>query len=124
MLQSRRRSLLSLVAARLLAGCGDGPAGTGGTPPLSATVNVGNIFFQSVHNASMDPAIDTVATGGTITWTWTETGTHTVRFDDGGFAESPTSCFSARQPVDPVIWDPTLPTSGSMASGCPRSAPA
>jgi hypothetical protein len=75
--------------AFLLAGCGDGPAGTGETPPSSVAINVGNVFFRSVHNGSTDPALDTVAAGGTVTWTWIETGTHSVRFDDASLPESP-----------------------------------
>jgi plastocyanin len=82
------RWLLPCLAV-LLAGCGDGPAGTGENPPSSATLNVGNVFFQSVHNGSMHPAVDTVAAGGTVTWTWIETGTHSVRFDDAGLPEGP-----------------------------------
>ena len=81
--------LLSLASIILLAGCGDGPAGTGEPPPAIASVNVANILFQSVRNQSNDPAIDTVAIGGTVTWTWIEAGTHTVRFADPGFTESP-----------------------------------
>jgi len=104
MIPLRTTSLISLVSAILLAGCGDGPAGTGGPPPPTASIDVGNIFFQSVRNESTDPAIDTVATGGTVTWTWVEAGTHTVRFGDAGFPESPTfvdggSVFSMPFPV-------------------------
>jgi plastocyanin len=35
---------------------------------------VGNIFFRSGHNASANPAVDTVAVGGTVTWTWANAG--------------------------------------------------
>jgi plastocyanin len=87
MMRSHRWSLVGL--AFLLAGCGDGPAGTGETPPSSVAVDVGNIFFQSARNGSMDPAVDTVAAGGTVTWTWIEAGTHTVRLEDAGLPESP-----------------------------------
>ena len=47
------------------------------------SVTVGNIFFQSGHNGTMNPAVDTVPVGTTVTWTWTNTGseTHTVRSD-------------------------------------------
>jgi plastocyanin len=31
---------------------------------------VGDIFFQSGHNGSRNPAVDTVAVNGTVTWTW------------------------------------------------------
>jgi plastocyanin len=31
---------------------------------------VGDIFFASGHNGSRNPAVDTVAVNGTVTWTW------------------------------------------------------
>lgn len=112
MMQPRPRRLLSLVSATLLASCGDGPAGSGETPPPTATVNVANILFQSARNGSTDPAIDTVATGGTVTWTWTEAGTHTVRFDDAGFPESP--AFSD----DGSVFSTSFPDAGSYTYDC------
>lgn len=111
MIHSRGWSLLSLVSATLLAGCGDGPAGTGATPP-AASVNVANILFQSVRNQSMDPAIDTVAAGGTVTWTWTEAGIHTVRFDDPGLPESP--AFGD----DGSVFSMPFPTPGTYTYDC------
>jgi plastocyanin len=49
--------------------------------PTVADVLVGNIFFTSDQNSSSDPAVDTVAVGGTVTWTWGVTGIaqHSVR---------------------------------------------
>jgi plastocyanin len=41
--------------------------------PTSAAVRVGNILFASNRNGTMNPAVDTVAVGGTVTWTWTST---------------------------------------------------
>jgi plastocyanin len=38
------------------------------------SVIVGDIFFQSGHNGTKNPAQDTVAVGQTVTWTWTNTG--------------------------------------------------
>lgn len=111
-MRSRRWSLLPLALASLLAGCGDGPAGTGETPPSSATVNVGNVFFQSVHNGSMDPAIDTVAVQGTVTWTWTEIGTHSVRFDDPALPESPEFTESGS------VYSVAFPAAGSYGYDC------
>lgn len=57
-----------------------GDAG-GGTAPPAAAVSVGNNVFKSGHNGSANPAVDTVAAGGTVTWTWANTGgvQHTVR---------------------------------------------
>jgi plastocyanin len=48
--------------------------------PTTASVTVGNIFFRSDRN-STEPAVDTVAVGGTVTWNWVNTGAepHSVR---------------------------------------------
>ena len=61
-------------------GTGTGGGGTGGhtsggTPTSGdVAVIVGNIFMQSGQNGSVNPAVDTVAVGGSVTWTWTNTG--------------------------------------------------
>lgn len=39
------------------------------TAPLTAGVIVGDFFFRSARNLSQGPAVDTVAVGGTVTWT-------------------------------------------------------
>ena len=44
------------------------------TAPLAASVTIGNDFFQSVHNNTTQPARDTIAVGGTVTWTMVSTG--------------------------------------------------
>jgi N-acetylneuraminic acid mutarotase len=38
--------------------------------PGSAAVTLGTSFFTSDRNGSTNPAVDTVAVGGTVTWTW------------------------------------------------------
>jgi plastocyanin len=57
-------------------GSGGGATGGngGGAAPISAAIAVGNIFFRSGHNGSANPAVDTVAAGGTVRWTWTNAG--------------------------------------------------
>jgi plastocyanin len=65
----------------------------GGSAPLTAAVVVGNNLFRSGHNASANPAVDTVAVGGTVTWTWTNTGSipHSVQsLGSPSFASSAT----------------------------------
>jgi plastocyanin len=76
-----------VLAANLLAGCNDSttspsppPGGTptpppsgGSAAPATAAVTVGDIFFTSGHNGSSNPAVDTVAVNGTVTWTWATT---------------------------------------------------
>ncbi|HYL21989.1 MAG TPA: Ig-like domain-containing protein [Gemmatimonadales bacterium] len=47
--------------------------------PASASVNVGDIFFKSVRNSSQNPAVDTIAVGGTVTWTWVGSLSHSVQ---------------------------------------------
>jgi plastocyanin len=56
------------------------PAPTG-PAPTTAAVTVGDIFFKSGLNGSSNPAVDTVAVNGTVTWTWatTENLPHSVQ---------------------------------------------
>jgi plastocyanin len=58
-------------------GTGGGTGGnTGGGTPTNGdiAVIVGNNFMKSGRNGSVNPAVDTVAAGGSVTWTWTNTG--------------------------------------------------
>ena len=56
-------------------GTGTGGNTSGGTPTSGdVAVVVGNIFMKSGLNGSANPAVDTVAVGGSVTWTWTNTG--------------------------------------------------
>jgi plastocyanin len=86
---------LLIFTAAAAAACGsdtapnDGNGGNGGG--AAGTVTVGNIFFRSGHNGTQNPAVDTVAAGTTVTWTWTGTGgqPHSVLSQgDPGFTSS------------------------------------
>jgi plastocyanin len=57
-------------------GGGDTGGNTGGGAPISGDVAVivGNNFMKSGRNGTVNPAVDTVAVGGSVTWTWTNTG--------------------------------------------------
>jgi plastocyanin len=68
--------LLILTAASAAACSSDSEPndGGGGGGGAAGTVTVGNILFKSGHNGTQNPAIDTVAAGTTVTWTWTSTG--------------------------------------------------
>lgn len=55
-----------------------GGGGGGGGPVGSVTVGPG-IVFVSRHNGSINPAVDTVVAGATVTWTWTGNDAHSVR---------------------------------------------
>jgi plastocyanin len=64
--------------------------------PTTATVQVGNIFFESNHNSSQNPAVDTVAVGGTVTWNWVG-GLHSVRSTGSLFTSSNTQSSGSYQ---------------------------
>jgi plastocyanin len=94
-----------LLATSLLVGCsGDnnsptGPGTGGGTgggtatqAPSTASVTLGDIFFQSDNNGTSNPAVDTVAVNGTVTWTWDPSVTmeHSVQsIGNPAFTSSP-----------------------------------
>ena len=42
-------------------------------------MTVGNDFFRSAQNGSQNPAVDTIAAGARITWTWSAAGSHSIR---------------------------------------------
>jgi plastocyanin len=86
------RSWLSrpaIVAAAVLAGCFSehtAPS-TGGDG-----VTVGNILFRSDRNGTANPAVDTVAVGTNVVWTWVNTGptAHSVESEGApSFTSSP-----------------------------------
>ena len=47
--------------------------------PNTAAVTIGDNFFRSVRNSTQNTAIDTVAVGGVVTWTWTGSNLHSVQ---------------------------------------------
>src|SRR6266850_7994744 len=71
-------------------GNGDGGGGAGGGKV--GAITVGNIFFQSGHNGTRNPALDTVPVGTAVTWAWSGTGSipHSVESEGSpGFTSSP-----------------------------------
>jgi plastocyanin len=42
-------------------------------------VTVGNTFFRSVQNGTQNPAVDTIAAGARVTWTWNAAGAHSIQ---------------------------------------------
>ncbi len=73
-------------------GGGAGGGTGGGTPPSGdVAVIVGNNFMRSAHNGSTNPAVDTVAVGASVTWTWTNTGNVPHGIESLGNPSFPTS---------------------------------
>jgi plastocyanin len=94
-------------------GCEDsGGSGPQENPPATASVDIGNVFFRSARNASTNPAVDTVAVGGTVTWTWTQAGTHGVRFDDPAIPSVPEEAEAGSQ------HSVTFPAAGTYTYEC------
>ena len=88
---------------------------TGGTGALTAAVIVGNIFFKSAHNGSSNSAVDTVAAGGTVTWTWTGSGSVPHSIQSLG---SPSFTSSAIQTGDGSTYQITFPAAGTYHYDC------
>lgn len=65
---------LLIFTAATAAACSSDTAPNDGGGGAAGTVTVGNIFFRSGHNSTQNPAVDTVAAGTTVTWTWSGTG--------------------------------------------------
>lgn len=59
--------------------------------PTSANVAVRNDHFLSVRNGSTSPAVDTVAAGGTVTWTWDALATNPHDVTSSGSPGFPSS---------------------------------
>ena len=93
------REIIGIVALAVLGGCngyggagygGGGGGGKGGGPVGSVTAGPG-IQFVSAHNGTSDAAVDTIAVGATVTWSWTGSLPHSVRsVGSPGFASSGT----------------------------------
>ena len=99
-----RAAIMGIIALAALAGCdgytasdpygGGGGGGAGGGGPVgSVTVGTnGQIVYISAHNGTANPAVDTVAVGATVTWTWTNNQgvSHSVESEGStAFASSP-----------------------------------
>lgn len=92
----------------------DGGNGGGGGGAVG-TVTVGNIFFRSGHNGTQNPAVDTVAAGTTVTWTWSSTGDtpHSVRSE-----EEPTFTSSNTLTGNGMTYTFTFNTPGTYQYDC------
>jgi plastocyanin len=96
-MRDRRGLTYGVLLTALLAGCGGstmtdpqaggsngGGSGAGndgggspgvvtGPPAASVSVTVGNNFFRSGRNGTVNPSVDTLVAGGKVTWTWVGT---------------------------------------------------
>ena len=84
-------------------------------PPSQISVKVGNNFFTSDRNNTTNPAVDTVAVGGTVTWTWNNTAgvEHSVQ------STGTTSFTSSAQQAGPAPpYQVTFPDAGTYTYNC------
>jgi plastocyanin len=119
----RTRTWVLAAAAAAAIGCssnstgpsesGNGGGGAGGGPVGSITV--GNIFFESSHNGTRNPAQDTVSVGQMVTWTWTNTGStlHSVRSEG-----SPSFASSGVESGNGTTYTVTFTTPGTYHYDC------
>jgi plastocyanin len=92
-----------------------GPGNGGGGGGAVGTVTVGNIFFQSGHNGTKNPAIDTVAAGTAVTWTWTNTGSTSHSVESEG---TPSFTSSQIQTGSGKTYSVTFTTPGTYEYEC------
>ncbi len=84
-----RLRLLAVAALLIGAGCSGSSTGYGGNPPPAPPPPPppppapGATLAVSVADAGYNPVTGSVLSGGTVTWTWTGTLTHSVTFEDG-----------------------------------------
>jgi len=122
------RRLMTALTLAILAGCsgnspsapstgGDtgGDTGGGAAPAPTAAVAVGNILFKSGHNGTANPAVDTVAVGGTVTWTWTNTGSEPHSVQSLG---SPSFTSSSVQAGDGMTYQVVFSAPGTYQYDC------
>jgi plastocyanin len=111
---------LALAVAVALAGCSDDDDDGDITTPgdgtsSSRTVTVGNIFFESNSNSTRNPAVDTVSTGGTVTWDWSGTGNVPHSVESEG---TPQFTSSSTLTGDDQSYTVTFPTAGTYQYDC------
>jgi plastocyanin len=107
---------LLMITAAAAAACSDSDTGPDDDGDGTVgTVTVGNIFFRSDHNSTQNPAVDTVAAGTTVTWTWSGTGTtpHSVRSEG-----SPSFTSSTELTGEGQTYSFTFATPGTYTYDC------
>jgi plastocyanin len=75
----RHTAWIAAAALLPLVACGGATSPDGGGGGPLGDVTVGNIFFVSAHNGSQNPAVDTIAAGDSVTWTWNAAGSHSIQ---------------------------------------------
>ncbi len=117
---NRSFTWLMMVTAAVTLGCSSstGPGnggGGGGGGAAAGTIAVGNIFFQSGHNGTKNPAVDTVAAGTAVTWTWTATGSTPHSVESEG---TPSFTSSATQSGSGMTYSLTFTAPGTYQYDC------
>jgi len=87
----------------------------GGSISSSVTVTVGNDFFRSDRNNTVNTAVDTIPAGGTVTWKWINTGSvpHSVES-----VPTPTFTSSAIETGSGSMYQQTFATPGKYRYIC------
>ncbi len=107
--------LMAAAAATLGCSSSTSPSNGGGGGGAAGTVTIGNIFFQSGHNGTKNPAVDTVAVGTTVVWTWTGTGSTPHSVESEG---TPSFTSSATQTGSGMTYSLTFTAPGTYEYDC------
>jgi plastocyanin len=114
---SSRTVYTSLLALAAIGACGEEGTGPDVTAPAAAVIDVGNDFYRSIRNGSLDPALDTISVSGMVTWSWSETGAHSVRFSDPNLPVGPELTVAGSQ------HSVTFPATGTFSYDCAVHGP-
>lgn len=82
-------------------------------PPTTIAITVGNIFYRSNRNNTQNPAVDTLAAGGAVTWTWGSLGSHSIE-STGNPSFTSSATFSAVNSSYQVVFN----TPGTYTYDC------
>lgn len=94
---------------------GGGSSGGIEAIPMTAAVTVGNDFFRSGRNGTVNVAVDTVAVGGSVTWTWASNGSVPHSVESVG---SPAFTSSGIQTAAGSTYQVTFPSAGMYHYQC------
>jgi plastocyanin len=135
-MRGTKRLMFTGLVTALIAGCGGSMAtspgnnppgdgggggggmgdGVGGGPPAAAvTVTLGNNFFRSDRNGSVNVAVDTIVAGGEVTWKWVSTGSVPHNVQSVGM---PSFASSALETGDGSSYELTFTAPGTYRYNC------
>jgi plastocyanin len=116
-MSSYRTVYPSLLALAAMGACGEEGTGPQAAAPAAIVIDVGKDFYRSIRNGTLDPALDSISVNGLVTWSWSETGAHSVRFSDSELPAGPELTLAGSQ------HSVTFPAAGTFPYDCAVHGP-